>query len=87
MIEAGSGFAATADSTKFVVTRIASSRPPRIAGIEPGDVLQSIDGAAAHDFDAHGTPKDSPQIKAAYSIEILRGDRQLTLALRPRPLI
>jgi len=72
---------------KFVVGRVLPQSPAVDAGIEPGDVIESIDGSSAEEITLTEIRSMLCQPEARYSIGILRGNRHLRVALRLRPLL
>jgi len=72
---------------KFVVRRIVSQSPAADAGIEPGDVIESIDNSSAEEMTLTEIRRMLCQSRARYSIGIRRGNSHLHVSLRPRPLL
>jgi PDZ domain-containing protein/aspartyl protease len=79
--------AADAGFHKFVVTRIVPGSPATEVGIEPGDVLDSIDNRAAEAMTLTEIRSMLRRSSARYSIGILRGSRHIRVALQLRPLL
>jgi Aspartyl protease/PDZ domain len=77
----GSGF------HRFVVGRIVPQSPAIDAGIEPGDMIESIDNSSAEKMTLTEIRSMLCRSSAHYSLGILRGSRHLRVALRLRPLI
>src|SRR5580700_484862 len=72
---------------RFVVTRIVPESPAKEAGIEPGDIIASIDNHPAQELTLTEMRSMFRQPDAHYTIGVIRGDRQLRVAIRLRPLI
>jgi hypothetical protein len=72
---------------RFVVGRIVPQSPAVEAGIEPGDVIESVDNSSAGEMTLTEIRSMLCRSSARYSIGILRGNRHLRVALRLRPLI
>ena len=85
-----SGLRVHADGPGFhrlVVGRIVPQSPAAEAGIEPGDVVESIDDSSVRALTLTEFRRKLCRPNAHYSIGILRGGRHLRLALRLRPLL
>jgi hypothetical protein len=85
-----SGLRIRADGPKFhrfVVTRIVPQSPAAEAGIEAGDIIESINDFPARDLTLTEIRRMLRRPEARYSIGILRGSTQLRIAIRLRPLI
>jgi hypothetical protein len=72
---------------KFVVARIVPQSPAAEAGIEPGDVIESIDNSSLERTTVTEIRSMFCGSKPSYAIVVLRGNRRLALTLRLRPLI
>jgi Aspartyl protease/PDZ domain len=72
---------------KFVVGRVLAGSPAADAGIEPGDIIESIDNSSADKIALTEIRSMLCRSKARYSIGILRGSRHVRIALRLRPLL
>ena len=75
-----------ADFHRFVVGRIVPHSPAAEAGIEPGDVLESVDKRSAEEMTLTQLRSLLCQPGASYSLGILRGKEHLRLTVRLRPL-
>jgi hypothetical protein len=71
----------------FVVGRIVPRSPAAEAGIEPGDVIESIDNSPVKQMTLTEIRHLFCRSKADYLIGIVRGSRHLRVTLRPRPLL
>jgi hypothetical protein len=71
---------------RFVVRRIVSGSPAAEAGIQPGDVIESIDNSSAEEMTLTEMRSRLCQPKL-HAIAIRRGDNHLQVSLRPRPLL
>jgi hypothetical protein len=69
----------------FVVRRILLQSPAAASGIEPGDIIESVDDHSAEELTLTELRKMLCQPNARYTIGIKRGksDRRVTLQLRP----
>jgi len=76
-----------ADFHKFVVGRIVPGSAASEAGIEPGDIIESIDKHSAEEMTLTEIRHMLCRPKARYKIGVLRGSSHLVIALRLRPLI
>jgi Aspartyl protease/PDZ domain len=72
---------------KFRVGRILPGSPAAQAGIEPGDVIESIDNSSAEAMTLTEIRTMLCRSNASYSIGIMRGNRHVRLTLRSRPLL
>ena len=72
---------------KFVVRRIVPQSPASDAGIEPGDIIESIDDHSTEEITLTELRDMLCQSKDSVSIGIMRENKKLRAALRPRPLI
>jgi hypothetical protein len=72
---------------KFVVGRIVPQSPAAEAGIEPGDVIESIDNAPAGEMTLTEVRRMLCRPNGRYSIGILRANRRVQVTLRLRPLL
>ena len=75
------------DFHRFIVTRMVPQSAALEAGIEPDDVIESIDDLAAHELTLTELRSMFRRPKALYTIGILRRDKHLRIALRLRPLL
>jgi C-terminal processing protease CtpA/Prc len=85
-----SGLRIRADGPKyhhFVVTRMVPQSAAVEAGIEAGDVIESIDNLAAQDLTLTEIRGMLRRPKARYTIGIVRGSKRLRIAIRLLPLI
>jgi hypothetical protein len=71
----------------FVVGRIVPGSPAVDAGIEPGDVIESIDNHSTEEMTLTEIRSMLCRSNTRYSIGITRGDRHLRVALQLRALI
>lgn len=72
---------------KFVVRRIVPQSPAAEAGIEPGDVIESIGDHPADAITLTELRNILSQPDKSLSVNITRGDKNLHVTLRLRPLI
>jgi len=72
---------------RFVVTRIVPQSPAAEAGIEAGDVIESLSNLSAQNLTLTELRKMLRRPEARYSISIERGNKQLRIAIRLRPLL
>jgi hypothetical protein len=72
---------------RFVVRRTVLQSPAADAGIERGDIVESIDNRRTEEMTLTEIRTMLRRPRARYSIGILRGDRHLQVALQLRPLI
>ena len=72
---------------RFVVTRIVPQSAAVEAGIEAGDVIESIDNLTAQDLTLTEIRSMLRRPKARYTIGIVRGNKRLRIAIRLLPLI
>ena len=77
----GSGF------HTFVVRRIVPHSSAADAGIELGDVIESVDNSFAGKMTLTELRKMLCRTEAVYSVGIMRGNRKLRVELRLRPLL
>jgi hypothetical protein len=72
---------------KFVVGRVLPQSPAVEAGIEPGDIIESLDRKSANEMTLTQLRSILTQPNAHYSIGILRGRKHLRVNLQLRPLL
>ena len=72
---------------RFVVTRIVPQSAALEAGIQPGDVIESIDSVRARDLTLTEIRSMLRRPKAHYTIGIVRENQQLRVAISLRPLL
>jgi hypothetical protein len=72
---------------RFVVRRVVPNSPAADAGIEPGDVIESVDNSSAETMTLTELRSELCRENAVDSVRILRGSRHLRVTLRLRPLI
>jgi hypothetical protein len=72
---------------KFVVGRVLPESPAVEAGIEPGDVIESLDRKSANEMTLTQIRSMLTQPNARYSVGILRGKSRLRVHLQLRPLL
>jgi Aspartyl protease/PDZ domain len=72
---------------KFVVGQILPQSPAADAGIELGDVIESIDNSSAEEMTLTEVREMFCHSETRYSIGIMRGNRHLRVALRMHPLL
>jgi C-terminal processing protease CtpA/Prc len=72
---------------RFVVRPTVPQSPAADAGIEQGDIVESIDNRSTGEMTLTEIRTMLRRAGARYSIGILRGDRHLRIALQLRPLI
>jgi hypothetical protein len=72
---------------KFVVRRIVPQSPAAEAGIEPGDYIESIGNHPASEINLTELRNILCQPNESLRVNILRGDKNLHVTLRLRPLI
>jgi len=72
---------------RFVVGRILPASPAAEAGIEPGDIIESLDRKSANDMTLTDLRNLLTQPNARYSVGILRGKSQLRVNLQLRRLL
>jgi hypothetical protein len=75
------------EHNRFVVTRIVAQSPAAEAGIEAGDIVESLNDLRAQNLTLTEIRSMLRRPEAHYSIGILRGSTQLRIAIRLRPLI
>jgi PDZ domain/Aspartyl protease len=71
----------------FIVTRVVPRSAALEAGIEPGDVISSIDGLPAQELTLTEIRSMLRRPNAHYTIGIERGNKQLHVAISLRPLL
>jgi len=71
----------------FVVARIVPQSPAAEAGIEPGDIIESINSTPAQKMNLTELRSMLRRSKARYSIGIMRGNQHLQVELQLRPLL
>jgi PDZ domain/Aspartyl protease len=79
--------AETPNFHKFVVKRIVPQSPAAEAGIEPGDIIESVGNHPAEEMTLTELRDILCQSKEALAVELMRGNKNLQVALRLRPLI
>jgi hypothetical protein len=72
---------------KFVVKRIVPQSPAAESGIEPGDIIESIDSHPAEEITLTELRDMLCQSKENLAVNIMRENKKLRVAIRPRPLI
>jgi PDZ domain/Aspartyl protease len=72
---------------KFVVKRIVPQSPAAEAGIEAGDIIESIDNHPAEEMTLTEMRNMFCQAKETLAVKIMRGNKNLQVTLRLRPLI
>ncbi|HXN98072.1 MAG TPA: aspartyl protease family protein [Candidatus Acidoferrales bacterium] len=72
---------------KFVVGRILPRSPAAEAGVEPGDVIESIDNHSTEEMTLTEVRNMFCQPKETLALNVLRGNKNLQVVLRLRPLI
>ncbi len=72
---------------KFVVRRIVPESPAAEAGLQPGDIMESIDNSSTEGMTLTEIRSTLCESKATYSIGVVRGNRHLRVALRLHPLL
>jgi Aspartyl protease/PDZ domain len=72
---------------KFVVVRVLPNSPSVEAGIEPGDIIESLDDHSAQQMTLTQLRSMLSRPKAHYSLAIMRGNSHLRVALQLRPLL
>lgn len=72
---------------KFVVRRIVPQSPAAEAGIEPGDLIESIDNHPTEEMTLTEVRNMFCRPKENVSVKIVRGNEKLQVVLRLRPLI
>jgi hypothetical protein len=85
-----SGLRIHADSPsfhKFVVGRVLPGSPAIEAGIEPGDIIESLDRKSANEMTLTELRNLLTQPNARYSVGIIRGKTRLRISLQLRPLL
>jgi hypothetical protein len=75
------------DFHKFVVKRIVPQSPAAESGIEPGDVIESVDNHPAEGMTLTELRDMLCQSKETLAVNILRGNKKLQVSLQLRPLI
>ena len=71
----------------FVVNRIVPQSPAPEAGIQTGDIVESVDGRPAKEMTLTEIRGMLCRPNARYSLGVLRGDLHLHIVLRLRPLL
>ncbi len=71
----------------FVVNRIVPQSPAVDAGIEPGDVIVSIDSQGAQELTLTEVRRLLRQPKARPTVDIMRGEKRLRVVIQLRPLL
>jgi PDZ domain/Aspartyl protease len=72
---------------RFVVKRIVPQSPAAEAGIEPGDIIESIGNRPAEEMTLTELRDMLCQSKETFAVDLMRGDKKLQVNLRLRPLI
>jgi len=72
---------------KFVVNRSVLQSPATEAGIEPGDLIESVDNHSVEEMTLTELRDVLCQSKETLAVNITRGNKKLQIALRLRPLI
>ncbi len=72
---------------KFVVKRILPQSPAAEAGIEPGDIIESIDNHPAEGMTLTELRDFLCQSKETLAVNLMRGNKNFQVVLRLRPLI
>lgn len=72
---------------EFIVGRILPGSPAASAGIEPGDIIESVGHHAAGDITLTQLRELLRQPNASYPLGVLRGSEYVHAALRMRPLL
>jgi PDZ domain/Aspartyl protease len=72
---------------EFIVGRILPGSPAAKAGIEPGDIIESIGHRIAADITLTQLRELLRQPNASYALGVLRGSTYVRAALRSRPLL
>jgi hypothetical protein len=72
---------------RFVVRRVAQQSPAAEAGIEPGDIIESIDNHPAEKITLTELRDILSQPKENLAVNIVRGNKKLQVTLQLRPLI
>jgi membrane-associated protease RseP (regulator of RpoE activity) len=72
---------------KFLVKRIVPQSPAADAGIEPGDIIESIDNHPAEGMTVTELRDFFCQSKETLAVNLMRGNKNLQVVLRLRPLI
>jgi Aspartyl protease/PDZ domain len=72
---------------RFVVRRIVPQSPAAEAGMEPGDIIESIENHSAEEMTLTEMRNMFCQTKETLAAKIIRGNKNLQVALRLRPLI
>ena len=75
------------DFHKFVVKRIVPQSPAAEAGIEPGDIIESVGNHPAEEMTLTELRDMLCQPKETLAVNIMRGNKNLQVTLRLRPLI
>ena len=65
------------------VVEVVSGSPAHRAGLRPEDLIVAVDGVAIEDVTDLQRLMDAERIGRAVAFELLRGDRALTVELRP----
>jgi hypothetical protein len=72
---------------KFVVGRVLPGSPAVEAGIEPGDIIESLERKSANEMTLTQLRSLLTQPNARYSVGIIRGKSRLRINLQLRPLL
>jgi Aspartyl protease/PDZ domain len=72
---------------KFVVRRIVPQSPAVEAGIEAGDIIESVDNHPVEEMTLTEMRNKFCQAKETLAVKIMRGNKNLQVVLRLRPLI
>jgi S1-C subfamily serine protease len=69
--------------TAIEVVEVVSGSPADRAGLRPEDLIVAVDGVAIEDVTDLQRLMDAERIARPVAFELLRGDRTLTVELRP----
>ena len=72
---------------KFVVGRVLPDSPAVEAGIEPGDVIESLDHKSANEMSLTQLRSMLTRPNARYSVGVIRGRIRLRIRLKLRPIL
>jgi hypothetical protein len=72
---------------KFVVGRVLPNSPAVEAGIEPGDVIESLDHKSANEMSLTQLRSMLTRPNARYSVGVIRGKIRLRISLKLRPIL
>lgn len=71
----------------FVVNRVLPQSPALDAGIQAGDIVESIDGHGVGEMTLTGLRSMLCKSNATYALSLRRGDRHIQISLHLRPLL